>query len=65
MMKLPHHQKLDSIGILNQIQLLEDHMVVLDWTITTNGLKVNTCMLSFFIFKNLKLYVKKELQILL
>ena len=40
MMKLLHPQKQDSIGILNQIQLLEDHMVALDWTITRNGLKV-------------------------
>ena len=40
MMKLLHPLKQDSIGILNQIQLLEDHMVVLDWTITRNGLKV-------------------------
>ena len=40
MTKLLHPQKQDSIGILNQIQLLEDHMVALDWTITRNGLKV-------------------------
>ena len=49
MMKLPHHQKLDSIGILNQIQLLEDHMDALDWTITKNGLKVNMYASLFFL----------------